>query len=118
MPVVLDKCATPACHGTDGRGGWRIYGDRNPSTNLLYTNYIIMHEYTLGNDRLINRDFPDQSLLLTDGLPEATDHPVPIDPAFRGRNDRKYLAILEWIESLSVPAPNYGISLSPQGQNP
>ncbi len=113
LPVVLDKCATSACHGAKGRGDWRIYNDKQLSTNRVYTDYLIMHEYSLGNDRLINRDFPEQSLLLTYGLPQGSKkHSVSIHAAFRDSSDRKYAAILDWINTLSVPGPDYGISIS------
>lgn len=122
LPIVLDNCATAACHGTKGPARWRLYHERARSKNLVYTNYLIMHEFTHGDERLIDHDFPERSLLLAYGLPEAdpgpdhpTNHPVAIDPPFRDRNDRKYRRILDWIESLGVPAPDYGISLEPPG---
>ena len=124
LPIVLDNCATAACHGTKGPARWRLYNERTRSKNLVYTNYLIMHEFTHGDQRLIDRDFPEKSLLLTYGLPEAesgpdhpTNHPVAIDPPYRDRDDRRYREILDWIESLGVPAPDYGISLEPPGSN-
>jgi hypothetical protein len=121
LPIALDNCATAACHGTNGRAKWRLYSDKVLSKNLVYTNYLIMHELSRGDERLIDRDFPERSLLLSYGLPDVapgpdhpTNHPVAIDPPFSDRNDRngrKYRQILDWLESLSVPAPDYGISL-------
>ena len=80
-----------------------------------------MHEFAEGKERLINRDLPDMSTLLRYGLPPVpqdelgpanpSNHPVEIDPPFAGRKDRDYRAILDWIETLSIPAPDYGISL-------
>ena len=117
LPIVLDTCATAACHGAKGGGHWRIYSDKVLSTNQVYTNYLIMHEYTLDTDRLINRDAPAKSLLLTCALPQGSqDHSVPIDPAFRSERDRKYLTILDWVKSLAVQTPDYGISLSARPQ--
>ena len=120
LPIVLEGCATATCHGTHGRARWRLYSDRVRSKNMVYTNYLIMHELTLGQERLIDRDLPDRSLVLVYGLPEATtgpdhpsNHPQPIDPPFRNPKDRKYLEVLDWIESLALPTPDYGIVLEP-----
>ena len=112
LPIVLDNCATASCHGTNGRGGWRIYSEKVLSTNQVYTDYLILHNYSVENDRLVNRDFPEESLILTDGLAQTSEHSIPINAAFRDRNDRKYQTILDWVKTLAVPTPDYGLSLA------
>lgn len=116
LPFVIDNCATAACHGTKGKAEWRIYNDKIQSTPLVYTNYLLLHNLDVGNERLINRDLPDRSLLLQFGLPPAAgeiQHPVEIQPAFGGKNDRRYRQVSDWLESLNPQAPDYGITLEP-----
>jgi len=121
LPIVLENCATSACHGPKGTTRWRIYTDRATTEKLVYTNYLIIHEFTAGGERLLDREFPARSTLISYGLPDEerlvdqpTRHPVAIQPPFAGRNDRKYREVLSWIESLSFPAPDYGIKLEPE----
>ena len=121
LPVILDSCATASCHGTNGDGGWRIYSDKLQTTQLVYTNYLILHEFESGTERLINRDNPDQSLLLRYGLgvsaggqDAGSEHPVKIDPAFKDARDRRYIEMRDWLHSLDVVKPDYGISLGSQ----
>ncbi|MCP4251329.1 MAG: hypothetical protein GY778_30200 [bacterium] len=114
LPVVLENCATSACHGTNGVGRFRLYNDKVMPTRLVYTNYLIMHEFTQDGDRVIDRHDPERSLILRYGLGSADPdggHPVPIAAPFSSTNDRKYRAIRDWIETLSLPSPEYGISL-------
>ncbi|MFH0980872.1 MAG: hypothetical protein V2A79_04965 [Planctomycetota bacterium] len=127
LPVVLNGCATATCHGNPEVSRFTLYTDAVLSKNKVYTNYLMMHAYRVGDKRLINRDNQPKSLLLTYGfleLPpgqqmEPTDkHPVEIQPLFRGTNDPKYQAVREWLESLSALEPDYGISLEPSGSGP
>ncbi len=136
LPPVLAGCATSSCHGNPEKSRFTLYTDRVMGKNKVYTNYLIMHRYRVGDQRLINRDSPLKSLLLTYGfreLPAALGnldatykHPkvplgpktVEIDPIFRGVDDPKYRDIREWLESLSVLEPDYGISLSPSAAGP
>lgn len=114
LPVVLENCATSACHGTHGVGRFRLYNDKVMPTRLVYTNYLIMHEFTQDGERVIDRHDPERSLILRYGLGSGDPkggHPVRIAAPFSGTNDRKYRAIRDWIETLSLPAPDYGISL-------
>lgn len=124
LPVALRGCATSHCHGDPKASRFTLYTDRVMSKNMAYTNYLIMHDYRVGGKRVINRDDPERSLLLTYGLREllaGTDptykHPGEVKPVFRGANDPKYRAIREWLESLSTLEPDYGISLEPSGSN-
>ncbi|MCK4660536.1 MAG: hypothetical protein KAV82_13530 [Phycisphaerae bacterium] len=126
LPVVLSGCATSHCHGGPNQSSFAIYNGRMLSKNKVYTNYLLMHNYRVGNKRVINRDTPRKSLLLTYGfreLPPGLDptykHPVEIKPVFSGANDPKYRAVCEWLDSLSALEPDYGISLKqPFSKNP
>lgn len=73
---------------------------------------------------LIDYDDPSGSPLLQLGLPadESTyPHPIipgpgrgrTIPPVFRGKDDRRYLAALEWIKSMYKPRTEYPIEYTP-----
>ncbi len=125
LPVVLAGCATALCHGDPQVSRFALYNDRLLSKNKVYTDYLILHGYRVGDQRVIKRDNPHQSLLLTYGfaeLPPDLDptykHPGKLDPLFRGTEDPKYRVMRKWIESLSALEPDYKISLEPAGSGP
>ena len=123
---MLENCATSRCHAAPGPAHWRIYTGRRLSSNQVYTNFLLMHEFAVGTERLIDRDFPERSTLLRFGLPRAdeltsdhpSNHPRDIEPAFKDTRDKKYRRILDWIETLSIPTPDYGIRLDRSAASP
>lgn len=107
LPEVMKGCATPSCHGGSVSKGFRLVNEPRRPTQSLYTNFFILQWATGRNGRpVIDRKDPEGSLLLQYLLPadEAqVSHPpaqVPVKPMVRGRNDRTYRAILEWIRRL------------------
>lgn len=115
LPMVLSGCATSACHGGPQAQGWRLRTAR-PRTDLnLYSNFIVLSHSGRGNQRLIDRAKPQDSLLLQYGLPlrQATfQHPQVIPVVYpRGFDDVRYQTILTWIESLTIPEPRTGVTL-------
>jgi hypothetical protein len=115
-PIVQNGCAASQCHGGAQAKGFTLFTDRVMTDNMHYTNYLILHEMKVGDQKVINRDFPDQSLLLTFGLPpvgnQPAGHPVAIPTVFRSPSDRKYEVIAGWIRTMGLPAPEYGISVA------
>jgi len=107
LPEVMKGCATPACHGGSVSKGFRLVNEPRHATQALYTNFFIL-QWATGKDGrpVIDRKEPEGSLLLQYLLPAGeaqVSHPpaqVPIKPIVRGRNDRTYRAILDWIRSL------------------
>ncbi|WP_428939756.1 tetratricopeptide repeat protein [Fontivita pretiosa] len=131
QPMVLQNCATAACHGGSAGGSLILY---SPADNDLvtYTNFYILMTWekpiadtggVFGNSakRLIERGRGEQSLLANFGLPiniAEYDHPLvggkPIQPMFRNKDDPKYRALVEWMNrSLSPIQPDYGINYTP-----
>ena len=115
-PIIESRCATAACHGGKQAAGIAFVTTRRTSDATVYTNYMILHEYQRDDKYLINRDKPDESLLLTYGSPaEAVKpdlrHPVEIPPVFRKGNQTAYVRIRDWLEKLPPPRPDYGFSL-------
>lgn len=114
-PIVARGCATSGCHSGPKAADPVFYNERRMTDEMHYTNYLILHEYSKGEARLVNRDYPAQSLLLIYGQPVAgnqtTVHPTQIRPIYTSPSDRNYLTIGQWISALGVPAPDYGISI-------
>jgi len=116
QPIILRGCATADCHGGPSARDFRLHATRTLSANATHANFLIMHEYQAGGERVINRDQPARSLLLTYGLPpaqgpdpQAPKHPTDIAPVFPDVDHRDYKAVLEWLSSLSIERPDYGI---------
>ena len=97
----------------------QLHGGRSRDENVAYTNFLILHEYKVGELPVVDRKTPAMSLLITYGLP-TTDgsvaseykHPTDIRAAFKDDRDRDYRMLLEWLQSLSIERPDYGIDMS------
>ncbi len=119
QPVVLRGCATADCHGGPSGGGFRLIDGRGISEGVAYANFFLMQVYQKDGFRIINRDQPRKSLLLSYGLPkaggpdaQAYHHPGDIDPIFSDERDRDFQLVRDWLESLAIDRPDYGISLN------
>ncbi len=112
LPIVTRGCASIKCHGGPEARGFRLHTDPTMSTEVLYTNFLILdnYEYTAEAGveaerphqeakkpededveetgrrkvyRMIDRDRPEYSLLLEYGLPgEVAESPHPTPPEF------------------------------------
>jgi hypothetical protein len=122
QPIILSGCATAACHGGPLGGKLFLYG--NPDSEAAtYTNFYQLAKGSTesgGATRLmIDRDYPDKSLLALWGLPSdisKSAHPevkgVTWRPIFRNPQDPQYRALVSWIGSLVKPAPHYDFTFS------
>lgn len=101
-----------------------LYLSRGRQQDVAYTNFLNLHRALHENLRFIDRDMPNQSLLLEWGLPRKDARfPAPDvkgwQPYFSGRNDARYVSILRWINSLNsridptVAAKDYPVQFSP-----
>ena len=123
QPIVLRGCAAADCHGgAAAAGDFQLLGGRSLGPNESYANFLRMHEHQVGTERVINRDQPGQSLLLTYALPphqvaeQTRRHPTEIMPIFQSSTDQDYQTVLDWLTSLSITRPDYGIKLKAGGQ--
>ena len=121
QPIVALGCASSACHGGNKGGNFSLYpGDSVAGT---YSNFYILQTYSKTIDGVkylaLDRDVPDNSLVLQFGLPATIGKPphpkVPgWKPRFRTAGDQAYLDIYTWLnKSLRLPQPDYGIKVSP-----
>lgn len=134
QPMVLQNCATSACHGGAAGGKLILYTTGESTDAVAYTNFYILQSYakTLAapgsafgsgpaQRKLIDRTQPDMSLLAQYGLPpdkSDIDHPQVSGyrPIFRGRDDARYKQLISWMrDSLRPVEPHYGIDYTPPG---
>lgn len=88
---------------------------------LEMTNFYILTQTSIDGKPLIDRNEPEESLLLQWALPrEEAKYPVPDTlekwrPRFRDTDDKRYKEILSWINSLieANQGSNYGITYTP-----
>ena len=133
---VIQSCATSECHGGSNAGRFVLYGQ--PRTDpTVYTNFYTLARTTVSADdpqggvfggsgkitrRMIDREFPDQSLLLSYMLPaDASDYPHPevegFKPAFRDARLPAFQAIRSWIgETLERTDESYDLEFEGPGQ--
>jgi hypothetical protein len=117
---LINSCATNRCHGGEEAGRLWLHNKQPNSKASVYTNFLIMDRFRLDDGRpLISYDSPADSILLEYGLPvkdAVRKHPeVQGDgrgrwqPVFRGRDDERYKAAIEWIRSMYRPRPDYPV---------
>ncbi|HZL38516.1 MAG TPA: tetratricopeptide repeat protein [Tepidisphaeraceae bacterium] len=118
--ALLIGCAAASCHVGPKAGNFRLYA---PASNDLatYTNFLMLQKYTMNVNKtqrfMVDRQFPDQSLLLQFMLPlDVAETPHPKVKGFKAmsklKTDVKYEAVLGWIQNLNPVSPEYGIDLS------
>lgn len=118
LPIIERGCATSSCHGGPDAGRFRLHTGRRLSPNEVYTDYLLLFEFTRDTEQMINRSFADRSLLLHYGLKDAvvdefhpSRHPTEIEPVYQSPTDRDYVTVQDWIRTLDVIPPEYGINL-------
>jgi len=128
-PLLRQSMAAPTCHGSkEMHGGFRLLTAPSsvPSDEIAlrvnYSNFILLDSFETDNGlMLIDRDRPEESLLLEFGLPKDVarfEHPdvagMAVGQMYSGKDDPNYVRMLAWIRSLVGPVhPVYGISYQP-----
>lgn len=125
---ILASCAATQCHGSLAGGNFVLFA-LPESDPVTYTNYLLIQRYSRINPektqgifggggtrmRMIDRDYPQKSLLLQYGLPldvAGVPHPkVPaFAPAYRAVDDGMYSRVSNWIRNdLPRQDPTYEI---------
>ena len=118
---VVGFCGSLRCHGrSGGAGNLQILNDLRNKWEFVYTNFYILQLFDNDVGRMIDRDQPEQSLLVQYGLaPQAAIKRHPEVQGwrreFRSDEDRRFRKIVDWIGQLWKPAPQYGIDYVPPG---
>jgi len=127
LPMVLTGCASLECHGGAQGGNFQLV---NPAStdDAVYTNFYILTHYahTVGDRRrrLIERAYPEQSLLAEYGLPRDIaefDHPEVAgwNNLFRSTTDPRFVMLMRWIrDSLGAQEPRYELNYPLGGDTP
>ena len=116
---LLNYCGTTRCHGGfKPAGGLYLFRGEPESTRTAYTNFYILSQYQSQKGRMIDRNSPRNSLFFQYGLPRGaakTPHPkVPgWRPYFIGDDTPGTQNVLDFIQSLYTPKPEYGIKYAP-----
>lgn len=132
QPIMLSGCTSSGCHGTMEGKGFVVFVNPTSSDGATYSNYYILMHYTrmMQTDgtglfdtgkierKMIDRQNPENSLLLQYGLPRTSaifKHPQVNGqtPIFRDKNDPKYKTVLAWIKSLGPIDPVYRVDFVP-----
>ncbi len=125
---VISYCATTDCHGSlnsdrSAKGGLYLASRRPQDVRTVYTNFYIMSKFeTEGGDRALDRDRPQDSLLIQMALPRrnaVTPHPEvrgwrPRLPEPRGDEiPREQQMLMDFIGGeLYLPMPPYPVELN------
>jgi hypothetical protein len=117
LPLVNRGCARAGCHGGRTARVFRFPQGSPSSDTYAYTTFILLDQLETPHGPLLNRTNPEGSVLLSYLMPpelsERGHPPVGKGPSFkpvlRDVTDRQYRVVLEWINSLLVPRPDYGL---------
>ena len=99
--------------------GLKLIKEKGNSEPSAYTNFLLLHRASVDGQKFINRDRPDQSLLLQWGLPrQDAAFPAPqsvknFRPYFTGPGDERFVEMVNWIKRLYFPSPDYPIEFDP-----
>jgi len=119
LPTVMNGCGTAMCHGGVKAPVFRLYNDAALSEEAMYTNFLVLEGLKVGERPLIDRDRPDESVLLQYLLPRDLArhrHSTEVDPAVRSKDDPTYVGITQWIARLRFPHFGYDVSWRPPEQ--
>ncbi|MBL8990069.1 MAG: hypothetical protein JNJ48_00660, partial [Phycisphaerae bacterium] len=127
-PILMNFCATTACHG-GAEAGRLVFATAKPNSDAtVFTNLYILERFRTADDRpLVDWEFPERSVFLQMAMTRdsaAARHPVvmrgvpgaPSDawkPLFRSSADRRFQAAEAWIRAMFKPRPDYAFDYQP-----
>lgn len=122
---LINGCASMRCHGGSDAGRFQLSGQNPNSPETLYTNFLILERFALADGTpLISHSDPERSPLMHMGLvrsrslyphPEVDAQAVGRDwrAIFRTTKSTNFKRTADWIRSLYMPRPDYGIEYPP-----
>jgi hypothetical protein len=128
-PLIKSSCAQANCHGGPApRGDLRLFPVPGRSDRVDYTNYVILSGWQKNGRWLIDRNNPEESLLLQFGLnpriaknrhPGTGDDTKEFPVLFTNQQSSGYRRVLGWIHSLKGPMhPDYHLNWKPPHDMP
>lgn len=117
---LLQKgCVRSGCHGARGAAHvFRFPGGSPKSETFVYTSFLLLDRLETRHGPLINRGLPADSPLLDLMLParEGNRRPHPpitgrgrLTPPLRSEDDPNLQVVIDWINMLRVPHPEYAL---------
>ena len=123
---VLNYCGAANCHGGGEGGDLQLFRKWPTHVATVYTNFFMLNSFKAKfRYDIIDREKPSRSLLIQYSLPPADalePHPqvegwVPLLHPLRGtRQDPRALMVIDWINTLYRPSPDYMIEFKPVKQ--
>jgi hypothetical protein len=114
LPLVNKSCGRSGCHAGKAARTFRFPIGSTTSETYSYTTFVLLNQMEAEHGPLLDRTDPEASLLLAYLLPREGNrrpHPAAMHgPSFKHvvqKGDRNYTAILDWINDLIVPQPEY-----------
>jgi len=113
-PVLKRSCNTRACHGGDV-SRLRLKSPMR-TARQVYTNFIVLEKFPARAGWCMDHVNPEDSLIATYALPRdlvrtGQSHPTEIPPVFKSTEDKGYRDLMNYLKSLPVQTPDYGINL-------
>jgi hypothetical protein len=106
-------------YGANLMDGYQFKITASGGEKVDYTNYVIFVGYKKGRTRMVDRQKPEDSLILKAGLQETIDpktDPRSVIPSYTMKNSAEYERVMEYIKSLKGPMePNYRLEWKPKG---
>lgn len=114
LPLVNRGCIRSGCHGGGAARVFRFPDGSRTGDEYVYTSFAILDRLTTPIGPMLDRGRPEQSALPRYMLPAEAGrelHPPvagrKISAILRGTRDPRYKSIIEWIDSLRTPHPDY-----------
>jgi len=122
LPLVNKSCARSGCHGGRTARLFRFPISAATGDAHLYASFVLLDQMQARHGPLIDRTNPEESALLSYLLPQENNehahppvkHGAPFKSGLRSKTDPQYEAIVDWINALRYPHPDYGLEY----QNP
>jgi len=121
-PRVVVHCGTVRCHGAPkGKGRLKLLATPARNERVDYSNFMILSRYKRNGWSLIDRQHPEDSLLLTYGMRKAHVRPQQAHPKalpaaiYFNKKSPAYQRMLKWLVSLKQEPEGgkYGVTYTP-----
>ena len=125
LPLINRTCGRSGCHFGKTARAFRFPLGSMSSDAHAYTTFVLLDQMETRHGPLIDRTVPNESVLLGYMLPQEQNeqpHPEvgrgpPFKPALRSAEDELYTEVLDWLNYLIVPPPDYGLEYeNPYGE--
>lgn len=125
MPQVIRGCATSGCHNSlnDHAYGFKLFKDPKKLPSTTFANFLTLNDYMKDGRKMINRNDPSRSLMLTYMLPKSEvppeyQHPGDVEyrPLFQSHKHPRFQRMMKWVGSLKIPEEDYGVRLMPEAR--